>query len=1145
MYQQKIANVEAMNEVYKEDVDSKNHFHLRNKHILSKVTATNRMLTAGMEALAISGGGGGQQLDNSASLVRSGSADGFRSGGLPPMEGAVSAYLLTDPQTQAVVTRPSSTAPGSPMRDSTPSGGGKPAGVAGSTGPLEKLRESLLRVTREHGKSTKQGSNLEREVRSLKRSLKENITLNRQLKSELDELKSVRSGDDNGQALFNPAAKTTTAVGETADSSKPSSSGSDKAVEQVITVQYRPRLRNFGKMDDRFTALLKRDALEPLEGIKIMRRVLQFMASAPPATSALYCANYIVGRDMSKIFDSEIASMHLMGNSMNECYKTEAMRKFTSRTAEPEELLARDYRCANGLANGTTSVAWETIRTGHVNRLNSLSGRTSTHFHKMVDGIPGILAKRMLCMPLRNVNSNEVIGCLSLINKCNPSDAFTEADELMCLLLCDQVSALLTQCFMHERALSAANVYRATMESAVTLYNVIPPHDAITAERMFTPGALLNEMEEVARRALKCYKARAFILSKHIPLDDMEPGSLVYSNQSRKTSSGIKDNDNGWISTNTISSIAGRVSTTGDVVTIFADDVRPVGDDGEASKLNPIVDLALDASSKAIVSIPIMDSRGEIYGVIQLVPSAASPPFDIKEKFEHPDEAGNTIYFTQAAQWVGYQLLASFKHLVRLIGHKVHGPVFRPLEFFRREVGRVDLSSVYGGDGASQFDDDDDHSRISLEHVDNPPPLTSTKSTPNEHKLNLAVLAGNTPAELIAAADGRTAQALEEAKLVQEQMTELTKVNEKLKLKIFEFESAPPPAAVVVDDSKEKALSAQVATLSAEKSELLKRLEEVQASSTASGSAPASRPTSVSDATARNPLAGVDTNDDKLRAAEEERIAAISAQKQAEARSAELEAQLSTATAELEAKLSAATATNTALTDQLVRMADESLKGVDMKAAKQAIAKATKLGSQLDQGSVASDEGKDAVEANLRTSPVAVSNSKPVSLPGSAQGSRPQSRERPLSGKPPSTSPPPSSKPGSSGTTGVSTVHVTGTLPADNDSTTSASEWQGAQDDQGNTYYINTVTGVTSWELPVEATGGFTESTDAFVGMTFGDWGQMFDTEGNEYWVNNVSGESVWTLPDDVTNQFTQEEISKRPNSSKVVASAGGYEIEL
>ena len=122
------------------------------------------------------------------------------------------------------------------------------------------------------------------------------------------------------------------------------------------------------------------------------------------------------------------------------------------------------------------------------------------------------------------------MGTLSMVNKSQPSDAFAESDELLAMVLCDQVSNLLTQCWVHEHSLSAANVYRRTIESAVTLCNIIPDRETVVADREFTPGQLISQIEEIAQNCLKCtvHEARRSDL-KHLDRSTPKSSSLWLS----------------------------------------------------------------------------------------------------------------------------------------------------------------------------------------------------------------------------------------------------------------------------------------------------------------------------------------------------------------------------------------------------------------------------------------------------------------------------------------------------------------------------------------------------------------------------------------------------------------------------------------
>jgi len=52
-------------------------------------------------------------------------------------------------------------------------------------------------------------------------------------------------------------------------------------------------------------------------------------------------------------------------------------------------------------------------------------------YNKEIDATPGTVARRIMAIPLRDLSTGSVIGCMHFINKMSPSDAFTEADELL------------------------------------------------------------------------------------------------------------------------------------------------------------------------------------------------------------------------------------------------------------------------------------------------------------------------------------------------------------------------------------------------------------------------------------------------------------------------------------------------------------------------------------------------------------------------------------------------------------------------------------------------------------------------------------------------------------------------------------------
>jgi hypothetical protein len=113
-----------------------------------------------------------------------------------------------------------------------------------------------------------------------------------------------------------------------------------------------------------------------------------------------------------------------------------------------------------------------------------------------------------------------------------------------------------------------------------------------------------------------------------------------------------------------------------------------------------------------------------------------------------------------------------------------------------------------------------------------------------------------------------------------------------------------------------------------------------------------------------------------------------------------------------------------------------------------------------------------------------------------------------------------------------------------------------AYDNDGNKYYYNTITGESSWEIPVdyiEVTPVYENYDEHEVNdvIRIGDWMQQFTEDGHIYWTHEITGESTWETPiDDKDFLFSynsQDHSQSDPISmytnSKV--SAGDYSIEL
>lgn len=117
--------------------------------------------------------------------------------------------------------------------------------------------------------------------------------------------------------------------------------------------------------------------------------------------------------------------------------------------------------------------------------------------------------------------------------------------------------------------------------------------------------------------------------------------------------------------------------------------------------------------------------------------------------------------------------------------------------------------------------------------------------------------------------------------------------------------------------------------------------------------------------------------------------------------------------------------------------------------------------------------------------------------------------------------------------------------------------WALMKDEDGNPYYYNTITGESSWHPPLEMEDYGDPPAQGMDGedghIRNGDWIQLQDDGGNFYWYNEVTGESSWELPSDDPELYALPvdhgsgfvQGSGGDGGAYASASAGGYTIEL
>lgn len=1219
---QKLHSYESNIDNLKEDVDAKVKFHIRNKHALTKLANTNRMLIGTLEALQVDE----WRQNHPVNVDRSGSAGDTqaspRPGQLSPIQHtaghSAAAGVVVSPthQTHSLQHAHSSneivrvsTSQGedtgmAPIGEMTrPTTGTRPGTAGGTQAQSEsanaKLRESLLRVQRAQYIAVQKTNNMDNEILDLRQQLKESEQQKKKLKSELDELLSVNSTASSPVAVPHVPRKEIKKVGIEDEEE-------DDNGEAVVK---KKKATNFGKIDSRFKALLKREAIDATDGLLTFRRIVGFIAGAPSNQHADDLCRYITGREVLRIFDVEMASIFV--KQTTETYgRAPKLRKFNCRATEPEEYSFDEYE---------RSLAWDCIQDGHGLRMNSISRHQ--RFNKQVDGIGGVIHRRILYMPLRS-SKGEILGCVGFLNRTNSGDAFSEADELMSMVLCDQLGTLLSFCNTFRTTESAMRVYRQTVEAQISMYELVRDADSMAYDTPLTATEVIHKIEDIARSALKCTHTKAFLVSDYIA--DEEPGNLVMATSARTQAIGQTE------VTNFLSSIAGQSYRDRETIVVDSNDLTMT------SKLNPAADL--DVSSRPMVCVPVMNTKGVVVAVIEFIPGEFSPQMNPQEAFNEPHNMGSRIMFPQAAQWLCFQLTDAVKYMLSRIGKQPFRPAWYPLAYSAMYISPYDVSHILESESNS-LAVPDDMSSVGEDVV---------ADMAAKRQVALAAMVAQSGKRLEGGGAGVPAHLAMELKesqskqliALEEEMAAIKEENLALKLSVSDvgmhlensqkdlmMEKENSSSLLSAKDSLEDeidglTLKIDGLTRSLELAQKkIKSMEEAkQQTESAKGEiegAEGEAGTTVVETTVASTtenVSGTDPSADDNSGATtalQRKLDALLSEKNTMASQIETltkthaeeltkvqtaltasAAQITTLNTSLEdvqSELAKKSEACDALTQQLVKMAEDSLRGINMdsitaamneaKSAEhseveasdttttvaatsdsvvppintgdvtvpvvekvenvsktEAVADTTTADAPVDKVQPVVTESADSgtVEASgdLNLMDLALANDSKPTTAGTDKGVEGLTGTAPaMSAKPPPGSAK-SSRPPSQGTEkGASpraTTHEEGTeLPY---------PWERLQDEHGNVYYHNTETSETSWEIPVLDSHQFTASTEGYVGLVINGYTQMFDGEGNEYWVSHESGESVWELPAEVVTTDWAELYTNRPAHSAVAA---------
>ncbi len=1143
IYKNQIKGLEENIETLKDNIDSRQKFSLKHRSAMTRLATTNRMLIDALDALEASAGGNllTKPLSNQSTLDEA-PAPG-RVGQLAPIAQTVAHKPPQDHKEYEE----------------------KMKNIANSQN--EKLRESLLKIAREHYRSMKNVEHLEAKVSELKMSLRGQEQINRNLKTELDELKTIHLAD--AQAMED-----------------------NKASIDAANMNFKGR--SFGVIDERFKAMLERNLFDPIDGIQQLRRILAHMATAPTTLSLSEMITHIVSKDSIRIFDSEMICLYLIKPGSET-----TMHKFTARSPVP---ISYDL-------SSTRSLAADTIRWAKVFRMNNLA--KSVSFNPEIDGCTGVLGRRILSLPLINTHHNMVIGAIEIINKGANNDVFAEIDEIFGLIFAYQTSLLLTSCVMYDALFYHSQLLRGLLEASTDLYSIIPESTSLAYSKSLSPSEVIMIVERTARDLLKCPNVRAFLVSDC--LGGFAPGEFVFI-QPGSVTNYHKILPNAPLQTAPLHS--------GIVGSVYSMQKQKLSEEGNLDSFwNPTVDL--DPLNYSMLTVPIMDLNGSVMCCLQLLVGNRSP------RLKQTDDPNDfRIFFGQAAEWLCHQLASPLKYLLDYIGRPVYRPVSTPSRISRvsadgqhrpsffstgEEVVTQMISTVEEkpeGYEFSQFVEGDSFRAIPLKEINpvagetfaggtgsnSPAPAKSglrkfkTDSFDEEDDKNYSDRkvrfhgedASST--EDLAKLEAQQSQLTEELKLLNDQLekyridlNQAVARNELLEIELKEEEKKRELTNVslkAVDDERtslveevsrlhliattnQKKLQEQETALDVSK-KLLTQLE-VENTALKSANEDFRKNQSKFDVKEMEMQAQLINLQNSFEDVKKSFATSIGQQSSLEDKLKQLSSEKMQQQADMEVLLARISALEknlqekdniqAILQDQIVKLANQNIEKID-----QTISRAgdNKLNTVVAPPTIPMENTFPVANEGEHLGELSISdigeNSINGALVGEAQFDAADIREE--------EQPRRVEEKFGDGDKTISSGDAERPIEKSIDRSVVdlPPGWVAAQDDYGRTYFYNSDSGESSWVDP----RGSQHELDKKVSK--GEWDQYFDDNGTEYWVNRITGQSSWNGPtegDTYDDDVDEEDLASKnrrlradadgfgTNASQYSISAGDYTIEL
>jgi hypothetical protein len=500
-----------------------------------------------------------------------------------------------------------------------------------------KIRASLLRMARDYNKMVKNVDLLQTENELLTTNLKQSEKRNRQMQLELEELRennSISSAGSNAMAAARPDSPE--------DGGPPKKERHDKRRSSTLE-----------EVDSRLAELVEKKAFDAMEGIKQMRLIVQHMAHVPSSLQQDEVAPHLCSAAVCNLFEVEAISVFILQPG------GELVRKYTSRSD----------KCVTYSLSASKGVAIQVLRSGKTIKVNSQKSKQFKALDISVDACEGVYTKKVLCMPLTDSSNTRTIGSIQLINK-HQNYKFSEVDELFCAMFSELAGTIISSVLLFNRVWDRSQTLTNILAASTNVFTAMPDSRALTSTFPLAVDQVLLAMEDVCRRTLHCAKAKAFVASEVIGLEE---GSLVmldadYSDANEKFLKRKQNKSEAFVVVAGMPGIAGRVMASRTPYMMIDHNNDPLH--------NPQVDASFESSGvKApMYCVPLITLDGVVLGCIQVVRGPKSPAL---ERTQSTVLTGRVL-FDAAAQWTAYMLSPPLEHILKRVGSPCSLPRYLP-----------------------------------------------------------------------------------------------------------------------------------------------------------------------------------------------------------------------------------------------------------------------------------------------------------------------------------------------------------------------------------------------------------------------------------------------------------------------------------